>query len=311
MPRAGGLVLLAGFAAGVLPALAQAPLPHIVVQGAPVAVGTADDAQRAFDARDFPKARAIWQVLAQQGDDRAAILLAGLLDQGVDGMARDPVAALRWYGVAAERGAPAAEFDVGIMLDSGRGTGRDVAKAATWYARAAARGYRRAQYNLGQLYAAGEGVPLNPAASRAWYDLAARNGVTAAVAKLMPAVSLPSTGRPVPQLAPDPDLHQAVMQAPFSNQTVKSRSAGGVEFVWLAPAQSAPVIFFVEVAAVEGRSTRPAASRYVAETATVLDVGATPGDYIWRVYVVDQRRQRYVAAEWQRFSIAAPEARHD
>ena len=306
-PWAGKLALLAGLAAA-MPARAQGPPPPAVAAKT-VPVGTVADGQRAFDAGDFSKAHDIWIALAMQGEDAAAVALGGMLDQGI-GIGRDSAAALGWYGVAAAHGVPIAEFDVGVMLDSGRGASRDVAQAATWYARAAAHGNRRAQYNLGQLYAAGEGVPLNPAVSRAWYSLAARNGIAAATTKLAPVAPLPTTAPPPRQLAPAPDLHQAAMQAPFADQAISARSAAaGVEFVWLAPAQPVPAIFFVEVAAVGAQGTRPAASRYVAQTAAVFDLGV--GDYIWRVYVVDQRRQRYAASDWQRFSVMAPTAPHD
>ena len=297
---AGRLTLLASLAAVTLPARADTP-------PAATATATATDAmaagQRAFDAKDYSKAYDLWLGLADKGDDAAAVLVAGMLDQGI-GVPRDSAAALRMYRVAAGHGVDTAELDTGILLDSGRGAPRDVAEAATWYARAATHGNRRAQYNLGQLYAAGEGVPLNPAAARVWYNLAARNGIAAAAAKLAPAAA------PSP-LTLAPELHPAVPRAPAAKEVVTATSAGGVEFVWLAPAQPVPVMFYVEVAAVDGRSTRPVASGYVAETAVALDLGSTAKEYIWRVYVVDQRRQRYVAGGWQRFSVTVPTARHE
>lgn len=315
MPWAGALTSLAGLAIGAMPALAQAPPPKTPLKasaaqaaaGRPAASEAMAAGQRAFDARDFSKAYAIWRGLAEQGDDAAAMLVAGMLDQGV-GIARDSAAALRWYSAAAGHGVATAELNVGILLDSGRGAPRDVAAAATWYARAAAHGNRRAQYNLGQLYAAGEGVPMNPAAARAWFSLAAHNGVEAATAKL---AAPPMPAGPQAQSTPASDLHQVTLRAPLPNQSVAATPAGGVEFVWLAPAQPVPVTFYVEVAAVDGQSTRPAASRYVTETAVSLDLGTISKEYIWRVYVVDQRRQRYVTAGWQRFSVTVPPTPRD
>lgn len=298
--RLGGLILLLGFTApAAAPALAAPPT------ASPAAAASAETAaagQRAYDAGDFTQAHAIWSSLAAQGDDAAAMGLAALLDQG-EGVARDQAAALHWYTVAAGHGLPQAEFDVGIMLDSGRGAARDVAQAAVWYARAASHGQRRAQYNLGQLYAGGEGVPRNPEVARAWYRLAATNGVSAAAGKL----ASPRTPPP-PHLTAAPELSGVALQAPSREQEVLALPPSGtVEFVWAAPPQPVPVAFFIEVEALTGHGTRPAASRYVAETAVALDLGVTGGDYVWRIYVVDQRRQRYSIGDWQRFSIKPPQ----
>ncbi len=293
----GGLLLLLG---SIAPAIAQAP--SAAASSAAVSTETAADGQRAYDAGDFTRAHAIWSSLAAQGDNGAAMGLAALLDQG-EGVARDQAAALHWYTVAAEHGVPQAEFDVGIMLDSGRGAARDVAAAAVWYARAATHGQRRAQYNLGQLYADGEGVPRNPEVARAWYHLAATNGVSAAAGKLAQ-----SRDAPLPHLTAAPELTSVTLQAPSREQEVTALPpSGDVEFVWAAPPQPVPVSFFIEVNALTGHGTRPAASRYVAETAVAIDLGPAPGDFVWRIYVVDQRRQRYAIGDWQRFSVKAPQ----
>lgn len=154
---AGGLLLLIvsaeSAAAGALEAPSQAILE------------TNPAGQRAFASGDLFHTYAIWAGLAKRGDPAAALNLAAMLDQGT-GIPRDPVAASRWYRVAAELGSPEAQLDVGVMFDSGRGVERDVAKAAVRYGRAAAHGQRRAQYNLGQLYDTGKGVPRNREAAR-------------------------------------------------------------------------------------------------------------------------------------------------
>ncbi len=137
------------------------------------------------------------------------------------------------------------------------------------------------------------------------FDAAAHNGLTAARDKL--TATLPAS-----KLGSVAGLRAAVLKAPLANQVLTVRPAtNGVEFVWLAPPQPVPVVFFVEVASVAGQGTHRTAARYVSETAVVLDMGKAPGDYAWRVYVVDQRQQRYVANEWQRFSITATESSHD
>ena len=254
--------------------------------------------QRAYDAGETARAYAIWSNLAAHGDDQAAMNLAAMLDQG-NGVARDPVAALHWYTVAAEHGSPEAEFDVGIMLDSGRGTDRDVASAAVWYARAATHRHRRAEYNLGQLYAVGEGVPRNPDVARAWYKLAAANGILAATSKL------PAAGKQLPPGAPE--LAKAAPQYPVRDAKVAALPpTGEVEFVWAAPPQPGPVMFYLEVDETTGGQPHLVASRYVAETAVALDLGTAAGGFVWRVYVVDQRHQRYAIGDWQPFSIVAP-----
>ncbi len=294
----GSLLLLLGSTASL-----TAQTSPTAASSAAVSTETAADGQRAYDAGDFTRAHAIWSSLATQGDNVAAMGLAALLDQG-QGVARDQAAALHWYTVAAEHGLPQAEFDVGIMLDSGRGTVRDVAAAAVWYARAATHGQRRAQYNLGQLYAGGEGVPRNPEVARAWYHLAATNGVSAAAGKLAQSHDAPLPSH----LTAAPELNSVILQAPSREQEVAAPPPNSnVEFVWAAPPQPVPVIFFIEVNALTGHGTRPAASRYVAETAVAIDLGPAPGDFVWRIYVVDQRRQRYAIGDWQRFSVKAPQ----
>ena len=288
--RGCGLLLLLGAIS-----TAAADTPPAVPSEVPA--NTADG-QRAYNAGDLARAYAIWGNLAAHGDDQAALNLAAMLDQG-NGVARDPVAALRWYTAAAEHGSPEAEFDVGIMLDSGRGTDRDVASAAIWYARAATHRHRRAEYNLGQLYAVGEGVPRNPDAAHAWYKLAAANGILAATSKL------PAAGKPLPPGAPE--LAKVVPQYPARDAKVAALPpTGEVEFVWAAPPQPGPVTFFVEVDETTGGQLHPVASRYVTETAVALDLGTAAGGFVWRVYVVDQRHQRYAIGDWQPFSIVPP-----
>lgn len=83
---------------------------------------------------DTAAAVAIWRNWAQQGNVDAAYNL-GLIHQHADGVAYDPVEALRWYRQAAESGDKSAQFRLGIMYLNGEGIQADEAKAHEWFVR--------------------------------------------------------------------------------------------------------------------------------------------------------------------------------
>ena len=97
------------------------------------------------------------RVAAEGGVVQAQLLLGQLLLDG-QGVARDPAAALRWFGAAAQAGDAVGMNMVGRCAEHGWGTAVDTPLAARWYRAAAERGLDWGMYNLATLLALGEGV---------------------------------------------------------------------------------------------------------------------------------------------------------
>ena len=102
------------------------------------AAGFAAGAQ-AYDGGRYAEAYAEWRALAEAGDARAQVAVAGMYRHG-DGRPVDLRAAARWYREAAEAGNPIAQLNYAEMLRDGLGVGRDVQAARLWYDRAARQG---------------------------------------------------------------------------------------------------------------------------------------------------------------------------
>ncbi len=205
----------------------------------------------------------------------------------------DPRAAFASYMRAAEGGEPEAEFNVAVMLDSGRGVARDIAKAAIWYARAASHGNRRAAYNLGQLYEAGEGVPRNVNLARAWF---ASSDLEAAHVRIAGLLRARETGAATELTAPTLLVPEAGARA--------EGVGDGVELVWTCRPQPEPVRFYVELRALDALGSREVTASFTAVSSLLAGVPNAGGDYAWRVLAVALKASRYVASDWQRFSVA-------
>jgi hypothetical protein len=101
-----------------------------------------------------------------------------------DGVARDYLAAVRWYRQAAQNGYAPSATNLGVMYQLGQGIERDYGQAAAWYKIAADLGDADAQANLGMLYHQGLGVPLDYSRAAFWYRKAAAQGDADARSKL-------------------------------------------------------------------------------------------------------------------------------
>jgi len=236
------------------------------------------------------------EAAARSGQAQSAYELGLDYDLGSNGP-EDTSAALRWYRRAADAGLPAAEFNVAVMFDAGRGTDRDPAAAALWYARAAAHGHDRAAYDLGQLYAAGDGTPRNPAAAAAWFGNAAALPAAARKLAALKAAADPTSGavRNVALVAPTP-------ANPADGGTLIRRDEPAqAELVWIAPAQPAPVRFFVEMVALGHGPTHRLFAGFTDVTAVLAWLEDGVGSYAWRVSAVDASGGRYAASSWARF----------
>jgi TPR repeat protein len=149
------------------------------------------------------------QVQATQGDaqaqfERGLALLCGTR------VARDPVQAARWVGLAAEQGHLGAQSVLGWMAMSGTGMPQDDTRAAPWLRRAAERGDTAAQNNLGVLYAIGAGVEHDHAQAERWFRAAAEQGAADAARNLVELRR--RSGAPAPQVT-HAALHPALVAA--------------------------------------------------------------------------------------------------
>ncbi|NIA67234.1 sel1 repeat family protein [Pelagibius litoralis] len=98
------------------------------------------DGLAAYDAGDLQAAYDEWLPLAQAGDLQAQVALAGLLQVGGFGLARNFPEAVAWYRRAAERGDPVAQMNLGDLYAKGQGVKRDAVRAFAWLSLAAEQG---------------------------------------------------------------------------------------------------------------------------------------------------------------------------
>ena len=93
----------------------------------------------AYDAGDYHAAAKEWLPLAEKGDARAQVAVAGLYEAGL-GVPRDYRAAAQWYRAAATQGDAVAALNLGSYYRRGFGVERDPAMAFYWFSVAAAAG---------------------------------------------------------------------------------------------------------------------------------------------------------------------------
>lgn len=129
-------------------------------------------ADAAYYAHDYRRARPLYRRLAMQGCIRAQRRTAIMLDFG-EGCRANAQAAVGWYRMAAEQGDAPSQYNLALSLANGDGVRQDFAQAARWYRRAAQQGDELAQVRLGELYEHGKGVPQDWRRAVHWYRLAA------------------------------------------------------------------------------------------------------------------------------------------
>ena len=113
--------------------------------------------------------------LADAGDARAQARLALAYLRG-QGVASDPVTALRWSIVAAREGQPVAQYLLGALYQQGEHVPADPQRAFAWFTAAAAKGNLKAMHNLGIAYAQGLGTMKDDAKAVEWFTRAAERG---------------------------------------------------------------------------------------------------------------------------------------
>lgn len=98
-----------------------------------------DDAEsglRAFQAKDYATAAAIWKKLAQENDSTAQFYLGRMYELG-EGLRADTAKAALWYLKAAERGNPYAQGNLAVLYAYGRGVEADFVRSYAWSSNAA------------------------------------------------------------------------------------------------------------------------------------------------------------------------------
>lgn len=138
----------------------------------------------AFLARDYSKALAQLQPLAQQGDADAQYGLGVMYAHGM-GVPQSEEKAAALYRRAAEQGHVLAQFNLGFLLYQGYFTEsekavQDYDDAATWLRVAAHQGIPMAQALLGEMYLLGRGVPHDDSLAFHWLSQAAEKGIAKA-----------------------------------------------------------------------------------------------------------------------------------
>jgi len=112
---------------------------------------------------------------AEAGDADSQVEL-GLRYEKAEGVAKDPVEAVKWFRKAAEQNYAKAQCILAACVDAGEGVAKDPVEAAKWYRKAAEQNLGPAQRNLGRCYLRGDGVAEDLVEAYKWLLLAARQG---------------------------------------------------------------------------------------------------------------------------------------
>ncbi len=136
----------------------------------------ADDAYGAFQRGYYLTAFKLALPRAEQGDPAAQTLIAELYDKGL-GIPRDPKEAAAWYGIAASKNYPEAQFAYAIKLLEGKDIDKNPAKAREMMEKAADAGLPTAQFNLAQMIVAEKTGDPGFAKAMPYYLEAAKAGI--------------------------------------------------------------------------------------------------------------------------------------
>jgi TPR repeat protein/AcrR family transcriptional regulator len=115
------------------------------------------------------------QLASENGQAVAQYNLATIYARS-DSTISDPIAAKFWFQEAAEQGNRMAMNNLAMFYAQGLGTDPNTAEAAVWFSMAAALGYDVAQYNLAVLFERGDGVPQDNVQAYKWYAIAGLQG---------------------------------------------------------------------------------------------------------------------------------------
>jgi TPR repeat protein len=138
-----------------------------------------DDALKALEAGNSPRAVETLVKLAQDGNSLAQFRLGSLYYHG-EGIPEDETKAIYWWKKSAASGNVEAMYQIGHAYLFGSGVAKTVVdpdrEAAVWYFQAASAGHAEAAYTLGLLFLAGKGVIEDRTEAIRWFRLAASKG---------------------------------------------------------------------------------------------------------------------------------------
>jgi TPR repeat protein len=104
-----------------------------------VVAGPLEDADAAWERRDFAAALQLLHPLADQGNAEAQMKLGFMYVTG-EGIPQDYAEAVKWFHLAADQGQANAQCFLGLMYFEGRGVPRDYVSAHMWLSLATAGG---------------------------------------------------------------------------------------------------------------------------------------------------------------------------
>lgn len=119
------------------------------------------------------------EIAADRGHSDAMWELHDVYVEGAGRIDPDPDAASRWCQLAAQAGHVQAAYTFGQDLVQ-TGDGADLEVAVEWFERAAHAGHPEAALALGILYLTGSGVTADPTTAAAWFDEAEDGGIDVA-----------------------------------------------------------------------------------------------------------------------------------
>ena len=93
-----------------------------------------------------------------------------MYENGLGGLEKDEVEAVRLYRLGADQGDAQAQSNLGFMYRNGLGgLEKDDAEAVRLYRLSAYQGFAKAQFNLGNMYRYGLEVQANTESAFAWF----------------------------------------------------------------------------------------------------------------------------------------------
>jgi len=111
----------------------------------------------------------------------ARFLMGRILEEGGQGVSRNPRQAVSWYAQAAQAGYPEAFYALGRLFERGEeGFPRNYFDARQWYAKGAEVNHVASQLHLGLMLNEGRGGPRDVTEGLAWLALAEEAGASAA-----------------------------------------------------------------------------------------------------------------------------------
>lgn len=121
---------------------------------------------------NFDLAYRWYEMAAEEGDIPAQLTLADM-HNSAGPAGKNTLVALKWYGRAAAKHDPYAQYSLGVIYLQGDDVIKpDYNQAVVWIEKSACEQFAAAQSLLGRLYYTGKGVPQNNALAFAWWSMA-------------------------------------------------------------------------------------------------------------------------------------------